>query len=346
MKLSEQISSFLHPGRHAKALRYAMRHDTLVDMAISKKESGITDHRYCDHEIIVSLTTYGKRLYEVDATIESLMSGSARPNRIILWLEEQLKDCPLPATLLNQKRRGLQIEYCKDIRSYKKLIPTLRDYPDAAIITIDDDALYAYDLVDRLINEHLRYPREIIANRSRRICLDKDGKPKNYLLWGNVAAPYESSHLNFFTGVGGVLYPPHCLHPEVCNEEVFMDICKYADDIWFYSMALMAATKVRKCPSHHASGEDFLSNDNVQDTSLYKLNNALSGKGRCLNDIQFTAVIDRYNLWGTLVSMAEEERASGGGVVYIRIYPKKSLIVETEGIPWEEFLQIRPAQLF
>jgi hypothetical protein len=42
---------------------------------------------------------------------------------------------------------------------------------------------------------------------------------------------FDVSSLNFPIGGAGALYPPHCFTEEVSNEEVFMDICKYADDV-------------------------------------------------------------------------------------------------------------------
>ena len=116
--------------------------------------------------------------------------------------------------------------------------------------------------------------------------------------WDDCANTSDASPLNFLTGVGGVLYPPGSLHPEVTNEEVFLDICRYADDVWFYAMALMQGTMIRKCPTHSPKGEDFLTNEVVQDTSLKWINT--SNRGRCANDLQLRAVFDRYGLWDRL----------------------------------------------
>ena len=44
---------------------------------------------------------------------------------------------------------------------------------------------------------------------------------------------------------GGVLYPPGSLYKDVLNEELFMKLCPTADDIWFWSMAILNNTKIR-----------------------------------------------------------------------------------------------------
>lgn len=297
-RLISSVYQIDHIAQFEPRLKYTLQHDALIEKAINCNEMGISADKYCSSEIIVSLTTYGKRLFQVAATIESIMQGSMKPNRIVLWMGENMKDVTLPRTLQNQQKRGLEIYYCKDIGSYTKLIPTLRKYPEASIITIDDDALYSYDLVEKLVNEHCLYPNYIIANRIHRVRLDSTGRPIKYMNWEWNNSPSDISPLNFLTGVGGVLYPPKSLHPEVQNESVFLDICKYADDIWFYAMALKAGTGIKKGFTHNDRGEDFLINDDVQDIGLRTINTGVNGK----NDEQLIAVFEKYDLWKCLRS--------------------------------------------
>lgn len=296
-RLERIIRHHLH---EVERLEFAMRRNEMVTHALHSKESGITSEPLCDVEVVVSLTTFGNRLLEVALTIESIMQGSMKPNRVVLWLEEEMRGITLPITLKRQQERGLEIAFCKNFRSYKKLIPALRKYPMAGIITIDDDCVYDYDLVEKLVNAHMRYPKEIIANRIHRIVMGKGGRPVSYTDWEWNANPdiEEASHRLFLTGVGGTFYPPDALHPEVVNDTVFMNICKYADDVWFNAMALMAGTKVRKCYTHNFKGEDYVSNEDAQFFALSKIN---AVRGRCENDVQMKAVFDRYQLWDKLL---------------------------------------------
>lgn len=303
--LCEKLKHAVHLGYHSalvlqeiQRLEFTIRHDQLMEKALRSDESGVSSQKLCEYEVIVSLTTYGKRLYDVAPTIESIMQGSVKPNRIVLWLEEEMKDVTLPIALRKQQERGLEIVFCKNVRSYKKLIPAFGKYPTAAIITIDDDAIYHYDLVEKLVNAHKLYPKDIIANRVHRMVLGENSKPVSYMKWDwCVNLPVnQTSPLLFLTGVGGVFYPPKSLSPEVMNEAVFMDICKFADDVWFNAMALMAGTKIRKCYTHDAKGEDYLINVDVQDVGLLRVN---TGK-KCANDRQLCAVFEKYNLWDKL----------------------------------------------
>ncbi len=274
-------------------LKYELLRNQLIDHIMHCYEQGITNERYTNHEIIVSLTTHGKRLYDVAFTIESIMQQSMKANRIILWLDDSYLNKRLPSYLYKQKDRGLEIRFCRDMRSYTKLIPVLRCFQDAAIITIDDDALYDNDLLERLIVPYLTAPQYIYCHRSHRMTFDDCGSILPYNQWQWCSSNEEPSHFNFATGVGGVLYPPHSLDDEVNNESVFLDICKYADDVWFKAMAIKKGTLVKKVNSRSKKGEDYILNEGIQDIGLFHINTA----GNTLNDTQIKAVFSKYSLF-------------------------------------------------
>ncbi|BAB51279.1 acyltransferase family protein [Mesorhizobium japonicum] len=85
-------------------------------------------------ELIVSLTSYPKRFPTLHLTLRCLLSQTIAPNRVILWLTAE-DAAQLPASVTDLKCHGLEIRFCKDIRSYKKIIPTLLAFPSAYIVT-------------------------------------------------------------------------------------------------------------------------------------------------------------------------------------------------------------------
>ena len=118
--------------------------------------------------------------------------------------------------------KGVSIEYCENnLISYTKIIPTLRKYPQSYIITIDDDVIYSNKLIENLVYKSNRYPNDIIANRIHKIRIINK-KPAKYNSW----------HFNFkkdtkyafFTGTGGVLYPPKCFHKDILDKKSIMDL--------------------------------------------------------------------------------------------------------------------------
>lgn len=264
----------------------------LTEDSLHSNESGISNERLCRDEVIVSLTTYGKRLRDVYITIESIMQGSVKPNRLILWLAEEYEGQELPVTLQKQHNRGLEIRYCKDTRSFKKLIPALQAFPDACIITVDDDVIYPFDFLETLLQSYKANPHAIHANRVHEISIDAKGIPMPYLQWKSCKITGESSILNFATGVGGVLYPPHSLDSRIFDEQSFMTLCPTADDIWFFAMGHLNGYYVSKSPTRDPLGNDFLENQVVQDVALKMVNKL----GEHRNDIQLLAVLQKYNI--------------------------------------------------
>lgn len=259
-----------------------------------KKEAGITDRKYYEGEIVVSLTTYGKRIYDVALTIESIMEQTLQANRIILWLDYSFQGKRLPEALHKLEKRGLEIDYCADLRSYKKLIPSLHRFPNDVIITVDDDVLYNYDMLETLIHAYLDEPTCIWGNRCHTMKVDKQGRVASYLDWELCSSDLSPNLLTFPTGVGGILYPPHSLDEEVINEKSFMELCPYADDIWFKAMALKKGTMSRKAYTPGQPGGDvFLINEGVQDMALANENMG----GECRNNVQLDAVFRKYNLF-------------------------------------------------
>ena len=274
---------------------YICRAEHLINCALNSKTSGISNDKYCDNEIVVSLTTYGRRLYEVYLAVESIMQQSMKPNRIVLWLGDELENTEIPVTLKNQQKRGLEINYCKDIKSYKKLIPALKAFPSSVIITIDDDFIYNFDLIENLVNAYKKNPELISSAKMHRMKLNRKNKLEKYGKWIHNYEKFDVSPLNFPTGNGGILYPPRCFNDEVFNETVFMDICQYADDVWFKAMALLNGVRHQKIFTHKKGGNDHISNEIAQYTSLLQIN---IEKG--MNDVQLKAVFDKYNLYSCL----------------------------------------------
>ena len=275
------------------------RADLLKEKVMSCTDYGVENERYYGEEIIVSLTTFGKRINEVYLAIESIMQGTMKPNRIVLWLaEDEFKDKTLPLTLQRQQKRGLQIEFCEDIRSFKKIFPVMMKYPDACIVTIDDDVMYEFDLLENLVNAHRTNPEDVCACRIHRITLRHDRKPKSYMEWQWQVWPDDKSNLNFLTSGGGALFPPHCFEKEFFNKEAFLSLCPYADDVWINAMIWMSGRQISKAFTHSKSGCDYIEISLEQNDALSREN---TNSSNCRNDIQLKAVLDKYNLYHYLL---------------------------------------------
>ena len=249
-----------------------------------------SDHIDSNVELIVSFTTYNKRIHDVHLVIESIAQQALKPNRLILWLDENeftLESIPL--ILHKQIERGLEVRFCPNYKSYKKLIPTLQLFPDANIITIDDDILYPHDMIEILMREHQKFPYYIIGHRGHKIKFKSDKHMSPYSNWDNEIKKESIGHDIFLTGVGGILYPPNSLNNLVLNCQTFMDLCANADDVWFKAMALLNDVKCKKVNDERVFFNRFLLLADSQDIALYKTNIVD-------NDIQLKEVFDYYDL--------------------------------------------------
>lgn len=187
-------------------------------------------------DFIVSLTSYGRRVSScvVYYTLVSILRQSVKPERIILWLDDkEWNDENLPSRLAELRAKGVEFRYTKDTRSFKKLVPALEEFPDKTIITIDDDVVYHPDTLHQLLDAHTKNPTAICSLESKTPLLE-NGIPAHYEKWPEIRNDSKGEADIFSVGVGGVLYPPHSLHPDVTNEELFMKLCPQADDIWFW----------------------------------------------------------------------------------------------------------------
>lgn len=217
------------------------------------KSLGVDENSGRSPRIIASLTSFPERITLVAETIKSLLLQTVKPDMLILWLaEEQFpnKEKDLPPELLNLRQYGLTIDWCNDIRSYKKLIPALKKYPEDIIITFDDDIYYDKNVIELLYNSYQLEPTSIHTNRASRFCKNKDSMKfckNSRLYWTRYK---KSSFKNSIIGCGGVLYPPNSLYSDTTREDLFKDIVPTQDDLWFWAMAVLAGTKIKVVASY------------------------------------------------------------------------------------------------
>ncbi len=211
-------------------------------------ENGVTATKRSP-QLVVSLTSYPPRIPRIQYTIYSLLKQTMKPDEIVLWLaEEQFpnREADLPAALLQLVDHGLSIKYCKDIKSYKKLIPALKEYPEDIIVTVDDDAYYMPTMLASLFSSYEKNKNAVHGHSGHIIKLLKNDMPANYLNWNSGVSFRETmpSFRNFVVGVGGVLYPPNVLHQDILREDLFMQIAPTSDDVWFWGMTVLNGMEI------------------------------------------------------------------------------------------------------
>lgn len=185
--------------------------------------------------IIVSLTTRPNRMNLLFLVINNIITQTVLPKHIYIYLNneeiktdieeiefknnfELLKD-------LESKIDILTIKYIDDNnKSYNKLLPVLKDFPNKYILTIDDDMEYADNLIEKLYEVSTEH-----KDRSKIVSSKGGGFAGIRLIHGN----------------GGIFYPPNSFNNEVFNIEIAKLLCNYNDDMWFSFMLYLNNADVK-----------------------------------------------------------------------------------------------------
>ncbi|WP_145980430.1 glycosyltransferase family A protein [Helicobacter mustelae] len=217
-------------------------------------------------------------------TIFSLLLQKSPPKKIILYLaESQFPGKKIPKSLQKLTRfENFEITWCEDIKSYKKLLPTLKRYPDETIVIADDDMYYHPTWLLELWQGHLLYPNAICTHWSYVASL----KPRN--TWKETEESCAPRLCNFAIGSAGVLYPPNCLHPDIFDLEKIFSLAPIDDDLYFWAMAVLVDTPTLLVENARKRHE----NPSIlhHETPTLSEQNGTLGKGQ----IQFNNVIKHY----------------------------------------------------
>ena len=259
---------------------------------IFSKSIGVTQAKR-NPPLIVSLTTIPERMHKVHLCIESILRQSLKPDYLMLWVS--VPEDKVPKKLARLKKRGLQIKCCKDIRSYRKIVYTLKENPQSIIVTADDDLFFPRDWLKQLYEAYQKEPYYIHCHWAHLMIKDPGGKLKKYTEWNFYAPGIQGPSLHLFaTGGAGALYPPNSLSEEVLNEEVFMRLAPYEDDTWLKAMSLLKGTQCKKVSPFCRK---FTRIRGVRKKCLYKIN---LGNGAEKFDEQIQTVFEYYKLYDIL----------------------------------------------
>lgn len=274
----------------------------LFDVYPSNKKNVINEN------VIVSLTSFPKRINDVWMVIDSMCRQTMRPSSICITLS--VKEFPdreknLPARLLQYQKYGLKFIWIKNnLKPHNKYWAVMRLYPDKYIITIDDDIYYRNDLVLHLWNLSQQFPFCVCANNASSI-LNEHLDLESYNLWQsqNVIS-FHPSHNYLAKGYNGVIYPPSVFkRQEAFDEGLINQTCLKADDLWLKANELLNNVKVVKGEYYSTAIE--LSGS--QKIALMKTNTNSINNG---NDQQWAQIDAKLNISQLLKDLVSVERNS------------------------------------
>ncbi len=243
--------------------------------------------------VIVSITSYPPRIDKIWMVIESILRQTYRPYKIILWLaENQFSGFnSLPKNLLELKKYGLEIRFCKDLLSHKKYFYAMQEFSQFDLITIDDDTFYPENLIENLVECSKKNPRMICCYLAHQMTF-VNGELQKYEDWkSGDQVDQGPSDMLVPIGCEGVYYPSNILDSEVFDSEKFLQICPYADDLWLKAMSAIKDVKVVMVKSKCIPFVNILYWKIKKNSTLSSINNEFK-----MNDYQMRQILNEYSM--------------------------------------------------
>lgn len=202
------------------------------------------------NKIIVSLTSYPKRIKGVYHVIESLYKQTVPADEIILWLsreefEEQQRSLPIELQGM-LGRNGFKVEWVLgNLKSHKKYFYVLQRSKEDVVITVDDDVYYHSHMIEDLVTSYKEHPNAISA-RNVHVVLKDHGDLAHYDEWGwHVRRMRNQKRQDLCAiGVGGILYPPGCAAQRWFDTELINGMARNQDDLWLLYNEMLDAVPV------------------------------------------------------------------------------------------------------
>lgn len=191
--------------------------------------------------LIVTMTSWKKRISNIPTVIDTIFNNTKQPDKIVINLSSEefpQKENELPSEVMeyiNRHNKKIMINWVegKNIKSWKKTIPTFKLFPFDAIICIDDDLLYPNNLIETLWEKHVKNPHnpityaQVINHGFYQHCgqasLDKaefyDENISDYLKTDITDCPDEDSFMTFMAARHG--------NPPVSCGSIFNQVTDY-----------------------------------------------------------------------------------------------------------------------
>ena len=240
--------------------------------------------------IVVSLTSFPARIKGVRIVLDSLFRQTMRPDRIVLVLTEEefpggLAD--LPPQLTAYLGLGVEIIFLPyNHRCHNKYLYSLKEFPDATVITVDDDCYYRSDTIARLMELHGGYPGAVCCNIAA--VIDPDHFHE-YSCWKKSSSALAPGSRNVALGFAGILYPPGMASvPHLLDAGLSSRLSPTADDLWLKACEMSAGIDV-------ACGGFFpkpVTIKRAQRVSLRSINKGAVNR----NDVQWKALDGYFGL--------------------------------------------------
>jgi hypothetical protein len=212
----------------------------------TKYENGLSAKKR-EVPVIVSLTSFPPRFQDMNLCLKSLLLQKVKPDKIIVYLGSDTSEKDITQDMRKMEQYGVEyrIDPKLNLKPHKKYYYAMQEYPNAIVVTADDDIIYPSSWLKKLLLTHEKYPNAVCGWRVHKIEFDKAGKMKPYVQWrSQYRGCGEPSMSITTTGCGGVLYPSGALDKRAFDSAAIERLCINADDLWVKCMEVLNRTPV------------------------------------------------------------------------------------------------------
>jgi hypothetical protein len=232
--------------------------------------------------ITISMTTWPPRSLHVTKAWEAIVTQQhSVPVRYVLtlgiseWNVNGLHpSLPDPKDMLkSMEQMGVEVLWDKgNTLSHKKLMPTISQYPDSPILVVDDDVLQREGWLQTFIDDHYKYPNDIIYGISGSIVdIIDDRIVEGIAQRGCHTHPGRQTYIEKpANGAAGTLYPVGTFKDHrFFDRSLYMSLCPTSDETWQWAWAVMADMQYKCLSSHNYPN---LNAESSQDKALFITN--------------------------------------------------------------------------
>lgn len=215
------------------------------------------------------MTTWPPRYRTAHQAMQCILSQAGvrlrkRIHPVMVLSEEEVCDaryCNDACALISRlEKMGVEIIYDPgNIRSHKKLMPTIGKYPDNPILVVDDDNIQAEGWLKTFLADHDAFPDDIIYGQSNAVIsvnkerITETRCPNTHP--GDVTIMAKPAN-----GAAGTLYPAHTFtDPRFFDRSLFMSLSPSSDETWQWAFAKIAGKTFRclsRCNYPYVFGAD------------------------------------------------------------------------------------------
>lgn len=210
-----------------------------------KNYSGVNS---CKREIPVIISTFceEENFDKLPITLYSLLNQELKADRIILWVDEKVADLTsLPYEITQFVKNGLEIRFVRNLKKYTKTIYALKEFGTSIVVTADDTVYYPTAWLKKLYLSYISHPNDIQTHRVKKVNLEIPSFD-----WSENSIEENATFDNLAIGYSGILYPPNCFSKEVLREDIYLKNAPFADELWFWTIALVNNRKIRLVKNH------------------------------------------------------------------------------------------------